>query len=122
MIRLRVLASIAALIGPSACALAAPANTMGELAGQIAQCLVMPGDGDLMLILTLGRDGRLLGTPHVEYDRLALGEKQERRAEESVLQALQHCLPADITPALGKTIAGRSLKLRLTAKRREVDI
>jgi hypothetical protein len=108
--------------GLAPAASAAPANSMSQLADQIAACLVMPGDGDLTLIFTIGRDGRLLGTPHIDYDKLALGEKQARAANAAILAALERCLPAEITPALGRIVAGRSVKLRFKGKRRELDV
>jgi hypothetical protein len=120
---LRVLAvATVALSGLPAETRAAPAGNLRELAEQLAHCLEMPGDGNLTVFLTLGRDGRLLGTPHIEYDKLGVGAKQERRASENVAASLERCTPAAITQALGKTIAGKSLKLRFRGNRRELEI
>jgi hypothetical protein len=116
-----------ALLTLTLCALAAPARaapaeSLRELTDQIGACLALPPDGELTIHMTLGRGGALLGTPHIAFNTLALGAAQERRVIETTAREIERCLPAAISPALGRTIAGRSLRLRFTAKRREIEV
>ena len=122
--RFRALPAMALLVLPlcASPARAAPADTLRELTNQIGACLVLPGDGEVIIHLTLARNGALLGTPHISFNRLALGETQERRVVATIARELDRCLPAAISPALGRTIAGRSLRLRFTAKSREIEV
>ena len=109
------------------CALAAPsraqpANTLRELSDQLGHCLATPGEGELTLRLSLRRDGALLGKTHITYSKLPADEGRKRALLESLAEAVDRCLPAKITDALGGAIAGRPLVLRFAPKKRETNI
>jgi hypothetical protein len=101
---------------------AEPASTLRDLSEQIATCLIAPVDGELTLRLVLSREGELRGTPHLSFKNLPLTEEQERHVTEMIGAALGRCLPAQITPTLGKAIGGRGLVLRFMVKRRETGV
>ncbi len=104
---------------------AAPANTLRELFHHLGQCLGAargaPGE-EITLRFSLRRDGALIGKPHITYKKLPRDAEAQRRFVESVAAALDRCLPAPVTDALGGAIAGRPLSLRLGVKGRETDI
>ena len=118
-----------ALLVLAFCALAAPAparaeraNTLRELSEQLGHCLAAPGEGELTLRLSLRRDGALLGKTHITYSKLPRDDGQKRRLLEGIAAAVDRCLPAKITDALGGAIAGRPLVLRFAPKKREANI
>jgi hypothetical protein len=101
---------------------AEPANSLRELSAQLGQCLTAPGDGEVTLRLSLRRDGALLGKTHITYSKLPADEEKKRRVLEGIAVAVDGCLPAKITDALGGAIAGRPLVLRFAPKKRETNI
>ena len=119
--RLRVFLTLISM-GVAAPSRAEPANTMRDLSEQIADCLIAPVDGELTLHLVLSREGELRGTPHIFFKNLPLTAEQERHVTEMIGVALARCLPARITPDLGRAIGGRRLVLRFMVKRRETNI
>jgi hypothetical protein len=102
---------------------AAPANTLRELWAQLGECL-QTADGaeglDLTIVFSLKRDGALLGKPRITHSK-PLAEADLRRAAVSLEQAMNKCLPASITDALGGAIAGRPLGLRVRGIRKAKD-
>lgn len=120
--RLRLFLILAALCAVAVSAIAEPASNLRDLSEQFSACLIAPVDGELTLRLVLSREGELRGTPHIFFKNLPLTEGQERRVTELIGAALGRCLPAQITPDLGKAIGGRGLILRFTVKRRETGV
>jgi hypothetical protein len=102
---------------------AAPANTLQELWAQLGECL-QTAEGaeglDLTIVFSLKRDGGLLGKPRITHSK-PLSDADLRRAAVSLERAMDKCLPASITDALGGAIAGRPLALRVLGKRRAKD-
>jgi hypothetical protein len=102
---------------------AAPANTLKELWAQLGECL-QTAEGaeglDLTIVFSLQRDGALLGKPRITHSK-SLSDADLRRAAVSLERAMNNCLPASITDALGGAIAGRPLALRVLGKRKEKD-
>jgi hypothetical protein len=102
---------------------AAPANTLRELWAQLGECL-QTAEGaeglDLTIVFSLKRDGALLGKPRITHSK-PLSDAELRRAAVSLERAMNKCLPASITDALGGAIAGRPLGLRIQGIRKERD-
>ena len=115
-----ILALVALLPGAAE---AAPANTLRELWAQLGQCL-QTAEGaeglDLTIVFSLTRDGALLGKPRITHSK-PLADADSRRAAISLARAMNKCLPASITDALGGAIAGRTLALRVLGKRKARD-
>jgi len=107
-------AAFVASLGFVSPALAAPAESLNDVFAQFRACLVLPAGsppGEVTLRFSLRRDGALVGRPHVAFARLPADDKAA--ALEAVAAALDRCLPAKLTDALGAAIAGRPLTLRL---------
>jgi hypothetical protein len=119
--RLRVFHALLLICSAAVSARAEPANNLRDLSEQIAGCIIAPVDGELTLRLVLSREGELRGTPHIFFKNLPLTEEQERHVTEMIGAALGRCLPAQITPDLGRAIGGRGLILRFMVKRREIN-
>lgn len=121
----RALLAFLVLIGLAAPVCAEPANTLQQLYQSIGHCLInsrgAPG-GEITLLFSLRRDGGLIGRPRVTYARLPQDAAAQSRFVESVVAAFDHCMPAQITDALGGAIAGRPLTLRIVSRRHETDI
>ncbi len=117
--------TLAILAATNAPAQAAPSNTLAEFLHNLDHCLSSAGGApgaEITLRFSLRRDGALLGRPHITYKRLPRDAEAQRRFVEGVAAALDRCLPAPITDALGGAIAGRPISLRLVVKGRETNI
>lgn len=91
----------------------APADTLTQLYPALAACWTpLPGLGraQITLRLSLTRDGRLQGPPHVTYSSLPL--ERRRPLASATLDALHACTPVQVTAGLGGAIAGRPIALR----------
>ena len=102
---------------------AAPANTLRELWAQLGQCL-QTAEGaeglDVTIVFSLKRDGALLGKPRITHSK-PVSDADLQRAAVSLERAMNKCLPASITDALGGAIAGRPLGLRIQGVRKAKD-
>ncbi|MHC2106059.1 MULTISPECIES: hypothetical protein [unclassified Methylobacterium] len=97
------------------------ADTLAELYPVLAACWQPPAglgrpdggaaDIEITARLSLRRDGSLIGRPRITY---AAGFQTGRRRSlvRATLDALTGCMPARITPGLGRAIAGRPVALR----------
>ena len=96
---------------------AATANTLAELYPVLAACWRPPAafetvaDIEITARLSLRRDGSLLGPPRITYAR-GVGRRTRPILVQATLDSLNRCLPAPITPGLGRAIAGRPVALR----------
>ncbi|SFM13066.1 hypothetical protein [Methylobacterium pseudosasicola] len=98
------------------------ADTLAELYPVLAACWHPPAglgrpaagsdDVEITARLSLRRDGSLIGTPRITY-AAGFAEGQRRDLVRATLDALAGCMPARITPGLGRAIAGRPVALRL---------
>lgn len=100
----------------------APADTLTELYPVLAACWTVPSalDGaagvEITARLSLRRDGSLIGPPRITY---ATGVAAGTRPAlvRATLDGLRRCMPAHITPGLGRAIAGRPVALRFVYRR-----
>jgi hypothetical protein len=115
---------VALLVQRPVSAAAAPANSLRELGAELSACLP-PSDAsedrELTIVLSLKRDGALLGKPRISYSKLPGDPEVERRFGETVERALNHCFPISITDALGGAIAGRPIPFRIIWRRKSTE-
>lgn len=95
-----------------------PAATLAELYPVLAACWQTPsepGNGQVTVRFSLRRDGSVIGMARIAY---AAGETARVRAglSRAALDAIRLCTPADITPGLGRAIAGRPVALRFVLR------
>jgi hypothetical protein len=105
---------------------AAPANTLVDLERQLGACMkdkpAGPAGSQLTIMLTMKRDGSILGKPRITFSHLE-GDKQARQAfVDDTERAVQTCLPFRITPSLGGAIAGRPFVITLGRPKAEQKI
>jgi hypothetical protein len=105
---------------------AAPANTLVDLQRQLGRCMAGkpagPAGSRLTIMLTMRRDGSILGKPRITFSRLE-GDKQARQAfVDDAERAVEACLPFRITPSLGGAIAGRPFTISLGRPKAEQRI
>ena len=103
---------------------AAPANSLRELGAELNACLPpsdVSEDRELTIVLSVKRDGALLGKPRISYSKLPGDPEAERRFGETVERALDHCFPMSITDALGGAIAGRPFSFRIIWRRKSTE-
>lgn len=100
---------------------AEPASTLRSMWTAIAACAgkakipIEAVGSEVTVLLTIRRDGSLLGRPRITYSRLVGGESSQRNYLASVLGALASCFPMQITDGLGGAIAGRPLRYRIVS-------
>jgi len=104
---------------------AAPADTLSGLQRQLGVCMAgkpfAPGSR-LTIMLTMKRDGSILGKPRITFSHLEGDADQRRRFIDEAERAVEACLPFRITPALGQAIAGRPFFVTLGRPRPERGI
>jgi hypothetical protein len=105
---------------------AAPANTLVDLGRQLGACMkdkpAGPAGSQLTIMLTMKRDGSILGKPRITFSHLE-GDKQARQAfVDDTERAVETCLPFRITPSLGGAIAGRPFVITLGRPKAEQKI
>ena len=98
-----------------------PADTLVALYPALAACWQVPAglgppspgadDIEITLRLSLRRDGSLIGPPRVTYAAGVSGS-QRTALVRGTLDALARCTPVNLTPGLGRAIAGRPVALR----------
>ncbi|TXN85071.1 hypothetical protein [Methylobacterium sp. WL8] len=98
------------------------ANTLAEFYPALAACWRPPAsledapDIEITARLSLRRDGSLIGPPRITYAR-GVGPKTRPTLVHATLEGLSRCLPARITPGLGRAIAGRPVALRFVYRK-----
>jgi hypothetical protein len=94
-----------------------PANTLRELDIQLETCISREGDwrasGEVTLTFSLRRDGSLIGRPRISFLRAPPGDNNRKQVLQQTAEALDRCLPARITDALGGALAGQPMSLRM---------
>ena len=94
-----------------------PANTLRELDAQIETCMSREGvwraSGEITLTFSLRRNGSLIGRPRIGFLRAPPGENNRKQVLQQTAEALDRCLPARITDALGGALAGQPMSLRM---------
>ncbi|WP_375456695.1 hypothetical protein [uncultured Methylobacterium sp.] len=101
---------------------AATADTLAELYPVLAACWRPPAaleraaGVEITARLALRRDGSLLGAPRITY-ATGVGGRTRPALVRATLDGLRRCLPAPVTPGLGRAIAGRPVALRLVYRR-----
>ena len=100
---------------------AEPASTLRSMWTAIAACAgkakipIEAVGSEVAVLLTIRRDGSLLGKPRITYSRLVGGESSQRNYFASVLGALASCFPLQITDGLGGAISGWPLRYRIVS-------
>ncbi|WP_243967572.1 hypothetical protein [Methylobacterium sp. J-072] len=96
-----------------------PAASLAELwqvLGGCAQITAAPAAAawsEVTVLLSLKRDGSLLGQPRITHSRLTGGPDEQRAFVSAALSGIAGCLPVSVTPGLGGAIAGRPFRLRI---------
>ncbi len=112
----------ATIVVPLAAEPASRADTLAELFPVLAACWRPPAalenasDVEITARLSLRRDGSLLGPPRITYAR-GVGPKTRPTLVHATIDGLTRCLPARITPGLGRAIAGRPVALRFVYRK-----
>ena len=92
-----------------------PVDLPQEVGPSIAACWRAPRPGDQITIqFSLRRDGSLIGKPRVNYIKPMNGSSPQALTE-SILAALDACLPLQFTPRLAANIAGQVFVIRFVA-------
>ena len=97
-------------------------DTLAELYPALAACWRPPAaladatDLEITARLSLRRDGSLLGPPRITYAR-GVGPETRPTLVHATIAGLNRCLPARITPGLGRAIAGRPVALRFVYRK-----
>jgi hypothetical protein len=89
-------------------------ENLGDIAPALGKCWTPPeieGVGEITVMLSLRRDGSIIGAPHISYSR-AVSPETKRQLQESLLGALAVCGPLPVSPSLGAAIAGRVFAIR----------
>ena len=96
----------------SAAASAQPADTLQAMFQKLRVCLSkvqLNSGSEATVRFMLKRDGSILGTPRVTYDK-SLGDEASRAGDAKELaDGLRRCTPVEITDGLGGAVAGRML-------------
>jgi hypothetical protein len=86
-----------------------------EVGPSIAACWRAPHQGDQITIqLSFKRDGSIFGKPRVNYVKPMDGAGAQALTQ-SILKALDTCLPLQFTPRLAANIAGQVFVIRFIA-------
>jgi hypothetical protein len=84
---------------------------------QLETCVSREGvwraSGEITLMFSLRRDGSLIGRPRVSFFRAPPGDSDRKQVLEQTAEALDRCLPARITDALGGALAGQPMSFRM---------
>lgn len=109
------------LLAYTSAAQAEPASTLRSMWTAIGVCAgkaKIPAEAvgsEVTVLLTIKRDGSLLGQPRITHSRLLGSESSQEDYLASVLGALASCFPLQITDGLGGAIAGRPLRYRIVS-------
>ncbi|WP_246696791.1 hypothetical protein [Methylobacterium planeticum] len=97
---------------------AVAADTLPELFLVLVACWTAPTglerleDVQITARMSLRQDGTLVGPPRITFAAGAPTAGSRNLLVRVTLGAIRRCMPAHITPALGRAIAGRPLALR----------
>jgi hypothetical protein len=92
-----------------------PVDLPPEVGPSIAACWRAPHQGDQITVqLSFKRDGSIFGKPRVNYVKSINGSSTQALTE-SILKALDACLPLQFTPSLAANIAGQVFVIRFVA-------
>ena len=95
---------------------AAPANSLAELGRAVSACLArtpIAAGSRVTIRFTMKRDGSVFGRPHLAWSHLEGDAEAQRRFLAAAERAVDSCLPARVTPALGAAIAGRMFTITI---------
>ncbi|HXZ17462.1 MAG TPA: hypothetical protein VEH77_16130 [Roseiarcus sp.] len=117
----RTLAVTAALLSFAAPAQDSPsANTLIDLRRTLGACLQrtpIATGSRVTIMFMMRRDGSVFGRPRISYAHLEGDADTKRRFLDEAERAVDACLPAKVTPALGAAIAGRMFAITLGRER-----
>jgi hypothetical protein len=92
-----------------------PVDLPPEVGPSIAACWRAPHQGDQITVqLSFRRDGSIFGKPKINYVKPMNGSSAQALTE-SILKALDACLPLQFTPGLADNIAGQVFVIRFIA-------
>jgi hypothetical protein len=92
-----------------------PVDLPPEVGPSIAACWWAPHPGDQITVqLSFKRDGSLFGEPRINYLKPSGGSSAQALTE-SILRAIDSCLPLPFTPELAANIAGQVFVIRFVA-------
>jgi hypothetical protein len=103
---------------------AAPANSLQDLWAELNSCLrgAQASEGlDVTVVMSLKRDGSLLGKPRITHSKLPDDPAARQRDADALARALDKCLPLSITDALGGAIAGRPFSIRIVGRKKATE-
>lgn len=106
---------------------AEPASTLQGMWAALGACsgkAKIPAEAvgsEVTVLLTMKRDGSLLGQPRITHSRLVGDETSQKDYLASVLGALAACFPLQITDGLGGAVAGRPLRYRIVSGVRQAS-
>ena len=92
-----------------------PVATLDELGPALTACFQAPersAGSAITVRFSLTREGAVLGKPRITYSKLIGSPDDQTAFVVAALGALIRCTPVDVTPALGRAIAGRPLSVR----------
>jgi hypothetical protein len=96
---------------------------IADVFSAMSSCWVLPGDPtptgqELTLRLAFKRNGDILGRPRITYYKSGANPDDRKPFTDSVLAALDRCLPLPFSPGFGAAVAGRPFVLRFVDARR----
>lgn len=87
-----------------------PINTLQDMRRALSACWAVPADTQdfkVTVSFSFKRNGDVLGKPRITHTRFNGDIEEQKLILASILQALDDCTPLNITPALGRAVAGR---------------
>jgi hypothetical protein len=89
----------------------------------VSSCWALPGDPtpsgqELTLRLSFKRNGDILGKPRITYYKPGTNPEDRKPFTDSILAALERCLPLPFSPGFGAAVAGRPFVFRFIDARR----
>ncbi|WP_274626206.1 hypothetical protein [Arvimicrobium flavum] len=94
-------------------------NTMDDVGAAIQRCWTPPSGAPAGASVTLSfgikRDGSLLGTPKPTAISVSGDEKARKSFVEAAVQAVEQCMPLQLSPALAQGIAGTVYTMQFTS-------
>ena len=94
---------------------------MREIGPALTACWSAPegiSGAQLTVVLSLNRDGAVLGRPRISYAKLPQEPSEARRFVSAVLASLAACTPLRLSAGLGAAVAGRPMAIRFEARAR----
>jgi hypothetical protein len=92
-----------------------PIDLAPEVGPSIAACWRAPHQGDEVTVqLSFKRDGSIFGKPKINYVK-PMNSSSTQALTESIVKAIDACLPLQFTPLLAANIAGQVFVIRFIA-------